>query len=809
MAKTIGLFFEGLADKYQAGILKGIKRQAIESDINLICFPGKRIKYKNNYEYMANILYRIAGRDNINGLIVLSNTIFQFLTKQEIKDFFNSYFGIPIISVGLKMQGIHNILVESKSGIEELFSHLIDFHGYKNFVFIKGPEGHEEADFRFNTFMSILNKYSITMDQDNIIQGDFTKGSGIPQIFKLLSKKERKIDVIAAANDNMAISAIDALIKKGIYVPADIAVTGFDNTVESRYITPPLTTIHQPLLELGKKAVTQLLELIENKEIPLTTKLQSKLIIRQSCGCFSRRVNELFQFKKSIEKQRNLTDKQKLIKLILKDLNTANQHSFTALDETGNYIEQMVERVLKDLESDKFSEFIIYFNDLLQSLFFNNADIALWKDIVLVMHKHILSSIERNKRAKADMIYEQAYLLISEAVSRQEAFKRVKEEEYYEKLEKINAELITAFDMQRLLKIIAKGVQELDISCFFVVLYDNKNKNPEWSRLHLAVIGNDVKIPGLEGIRFPTKELIPKDFLNTKNRYTLIMNALYLKDEQIGYIVSDAGPDDPLVYLSLKEQISSAIKGADLMLQIQDHTNYLEEQVAERTIKLKRVNERLLADIEKRKYLEKEIIEISGKEQKRIGQDLHDDLCQSIAGISVLASALGDRLKQEEIKEADFAYKLSGMMNETIEQTKNIVRGLYPTLLSDSLESALNDLVSRIGEHYSIPVKLDIQNRVVIPESVSIHLYRIAQEALSNAIKHAHADCITLSLCVIDKNIVLRITDNGCGLKEQPGSGIGLDIMQYRANIINGTFSIRKNGDRGTVITCIVENHGK
>jgi len=803
--KTIGLFFEGLADKYQAGILKGIKEQVICQDINLICFPGKHINSTNNFDYMANILYRITCKNNINGLIILSSTIFQFLSKSEILEFCKSYSHIPIISVGLQVPDIHNIVVESKYGIEQLFSHLIDFHGYKNFVFIKGPEGHEEADFRFNTFKSILKKYSITLQPENIIKGNFLKGSGIRELHKLLTEKKQNIDVIAAANDNMAIGVINDLRKMGINVPVDIAVTGFDNIIESRYITPPLTTINQPLMELGKDAVQLLMKLLNNEEIPYKTKLQSKLVIRQSCGCFSRRVNQIFQFKKESLKALNEINISNLYKIILKELQSSYQYSYN-IDEIGNNIKKLLKCLKSDIKTDNFPAFILLINDLLQSSFFNRTDIAFWNDVILIVHKNVLYCLNTNEQLKAESIFEQAYILISEAVSRQEAFKRVQEEQHYQRLQIINAELITAFDIQQLLRIIGKGVLELDISRFFVVLYDNKNIHPEWSRLHLAVMDEDIKIPGSRGIRFPTKELLPSTFVEKKNRYTFILNALYLKEEQLGYIISKVGPDDPLVYLSLRDQISSAIKGADLMLQIKSHTDALEQQVAKRTIELKRVNERLLADIEKRKYLEKEIIEISSKEQKRIGQDLHDDLCQSIAGISVFASALGDRLKRKNIEDANSAYKLSGMMNDALEQTKKIVRGLYPTLLSDSLKSALNDLALRMAERYKIPIELEIKDTLKIPESVSIHLYRIAQEAISNALKHADADTVKLSLNKINKKIVLRIIDDGRGLSEHSirEHGIGLDIMQYRANIINGTFSIRRNGEKGTIITCIV-----
>ena len=164
--------------------------------------------------------------------------------------------------------------------------------------------------------------------------------------------------------------------------------------------------------------------------------------------------------------------------------------------------------------------------------------------------------------------------------------------------------------------------------------------------------------------------------------------------------------------------------------------------------KMKRTTIMLPEDIKKRMLLEKEILEISEKEKRRIGQDLHDDLCQVLSGISMRASTLGDRLKKLEDINADFAYDISSMMNDSVDKTKKIVRGLYPSKLKYSLESEFNELISTLNDSYPIKIKFDCDKKINIPESISLHIYRIAQEALNNSLRHSGANLINISLSI-------------------------------------------------------------
>ncbi len=214
----------------------------------------------------------------------------------------------------------------------------------------------------------------------------------------------------------------------------------------------------------------------------------------------------------------------------------------------------------------------------------------------------------------------------------------------------------------------------------------------------------------------------------------------------------------------------------------------------------------IVRDITERKRLEKEILEISDREQQRIGQDLHDDLCQSLAGIELMSEVLEEKLAAKSKPESAQAARIAERVQRAIEQTRMLARGLSPLEMeSNGLMAALSELASNTEQLFRVGCKFVSKQPVMIEDAAaSTHLYRIAQEAINNAIKHGKASEITISLSAEQDQIALSITDNGVGFlpPKTQRSGMGLRIMKYRAGIIGASLEVRRADDKGTVVTC-------
>jgi PAS domain S-box-containing protein len=201
-------------------------------------------------------------------------------------------------------------------------------------------------------------------------------------------------------------------------------------------------------------------------------------------------------------------------------------------------------------------------------------------------------------------------------------------------------------------------------------------------------------------------------------------------------------------------------------------------------------------DITERKRLEKEILEISEREQRRIGQDLHDGLCQHLAGIEMLAQVLAQKLASKSKEASNRATDIAKAVREGISQTRLLARGLSPvTLEAEGLMSALTELAINTEKIFRVPSRFLCPIEVKFADhAAATHLFRIAQEAVSNAIKHGKAKNITLELTETGTHLHLRVSDDGIGFPEKftAGNGMGLRIMQSRIGMVGGALTIER-----------------
>jgi two-component system CheB/CheR fusion protein len=211
-------------------------------------------------------------------------------------------------------------------------------------------------------------------------------------------------------------------------------------------------------------------------------------------------------------------------------------------------------------------------------------------------------------------------------------------------------------------------------------------------------------------------------------------------------------------------------------------------------------------DITERKQLEKAILDISAREQRRIGQDLHDGLGQHLTGIAFMAKVHEARLAEKNSPEAEDAAKIVKLVNEAIHKTRELARGLLP-VVSDShgLMSALQLWAAEVEDLFGISCRFECDEPVLIhDDSIATHLYHIAQEAVNNAIKHGEAGKILIQLTAGPDRGRLVIKDDGKGISTGAAgsTGMGLHIMKYRSGMIGGALEIRKGPAWGTIVTC-------
>lgn len=232
----------------------------------------------------------------------------------------------------------------------------------------------------------------------------------------------------------------------------------------------------------------------------------------------------------------------------------------------------------------------------------------------------------------------------------------------------------------------------------------------------------------------------------------------------------------------------------------------LEERVERRTADLKAANLKLENVIEERTRLENELLEIAENERRRIGFDLHDDLGQKLTGMALMMKGLERRLANEAHSCVEDAAKIHALMQEVIQHTHNLARQFSSLdVKGDDLASVLKGLAANVKRLFEIQCTLTVKGKPpTLPHNTTLQFYKIAQEAVSNAIKHGKASQVSIGLGCEDDRLVLTIKNDGLPFSPPSANStrMGLRIMHYRANTIGAQLDIRPLAKAGTLVTC-------
>ena len=238
---------------------------------------------------------------------------------------------------------------------------------------------------------------------------------------------------------------------------------------------------------------------------------------------------------------------------------------------------------------------------------------------------------------------------------------------------------------------------------------------------------------------------------------------------------------------------------AGMLSKLRTLVRELDKRVLERTAALQR-------EVAERQRLDREIAQVADRERHRLGQELHDSLGQHLTGTALAAQVLKEKLALRSASETADAEKLVRYAEEGIDLTRNLARGFFsPELDADGLTVALQGLAENITERFGIDCVFEGEESLQIPDSViATQLYRIAQEAVTNSIKHAGAQQIVIRLAMNRSELSLEISDDGIGFPETlpMSEGLGLQLMRHGASLAGASFDVRRNGQRGTIVTC-------
>ena len=811
---TFGFLLASLHTGASRALWPGLIDSAARNDVNLICFPGGRLGAQMAFESQRNVIYDLAGKACLDGMVTWASSLGGMVSSVEVNAFHQRYQPLPVVSLGQFMEGMPTVSVDSYRGMRVLVEHLVTEHGYRRLAFIRGPEEHFYAQERYRAYIDTLQGHEIPLDP-HLVTRPLRWEAGAEAVKILLDERGLRPGVdfqaIVTVSDLLALWAMKALQGRGFRVPADVAVTGFNNSIEERLATPPLTTVELPFYDQGAKAFETLLAQWRGETVPALITLPSRLIVRQSCGCASMAVAQAAAVPKKRPGGRKGNVDELLASLqaaradILADMAAAGEIPSQRL---SNWLVPIWNAFLASFMDASNGQFIGVLEDILDQAMRDDNDPMVWNSVISSLRRGVLSLAPARGRDRLEALFAQARIVISEAVHRSQAYRQWQSERQADNLRETARRLLTTFELPELISTLKEMLPRLGIPSAYLALYDESENSLEYARLVMAY--SEEKEIGLEpqGRRFQANRLIPPEFLPPKRRYSLVVEPLFFQDKALGYVVFEIGPRDGDVYELLRSNLSSALQGAHLFREI--------EQARFTAEKADRIKTRLLANVSHE--LRTPLNIIIGYTRDALGEALPADGERAPAGndLAELPPSLVTDLQhiqqnaEHQLRVINDLLDLSRAEIDELDISLELIDPL--PVLSDAFHSLADQSAGS-----QIQWRLEVPDRLPVIRADALRLRQVLLNLLSNARKFTEKGSITFGAEVAPPQLHLWISDTGVGIPPEQqerifepfvtvenhqhisgGIGLGLTISRHLIALHQGTLNLESQPGQGS-----------
>ncbi|GEM46943.1 diguanylate cyclase domain-containing protein [Deinococcus cellulosilyticus] len=269
---------------YQSTVLTGIRHVLDQHNMGSTVLIGRNLHDPSPGIRRANDIYSLARTGDFAGLIVFSVSMGIYASDQDLNSFVDTFQPLPTVCIGRRVETYPTVEADNIHGMESLIHHLIEVRKFTRLAFMRGIPGNQDSEVREEVFRRCVTQKGLTVHEPWMLTGNFSSSGAQQALEAALKESSPDFQVVVCANDEMAHGAITLLSQRGIRVPEDIAVVGFDDSEEFRHVVPALTTVRQPFFEQGVQAAEALMKLLQNQPVDLQLLVPTRLVVRESCG---------------------------------------------------------------------------------------------------------------------------------------------------------------------------------------------------------------------------------------------------------------------------------------------------------------------------------------------------------------------------------------------------------------------------------------------------------------------------------------------------------------------------------------------
>jgi PAS domain S-box-containing protein len=572
---TIGYLAHSVSDDLGQAWWTGVVDTIQQHGGNSICFRGGPIHDPIGLHKQVTVLYDLLSVEILDGWVVGNIVADTPASFDKFKNLCGQRPGLPKVSLRELLKEILYVSVDNYQGMREAIIHLIEVHGYRRIAFLRGPEAHPYAQERYRAYTDVLQACGLPFDP-NIVTPPAEWDASMIQV--LLD--ERKLcpgtdfEAVVAVNDLMALDALHKLQAQGVRIPGDVAIVGFNNFAEGGVVTPALTSVALPFYEQGQRAAEILLALLAGKPVPAQTALPAKLVVRQSCGCQSVWVTQAAAGVTVKEDENFETALATRREQILAEMAQA----MGATQSLHKWAGHLLDSFITALKNETPVTFLQELNELLRQVTVDKSDLFMWQGAVSALRRLTLPYLKGETLMRAEDLWQQTRVMVSQVTQQIQEAWALQAKQQAQIVHKIEQALVSDFDIEQLMNVIARELPHLGIPSCHLSLYEDPQSPAEWSRLILAY--NDKGRLELEpgGQRFRSCTLVPAGMLPQDRPCSFVVESLHFQENHLGFVLFEVGPRDGAIYETLQGQISSALQGALLVQRVQDHAAQLARQ---------------------------------------------------------------------------------------------------------------------------------------------------------------------------------------------------------------------------------------
>ncbi|MBI5305645.1 MAG: response regulator [Chloroflexi bacterium] len=566
---TVGYLAGGISDHAGQAFWSGVIAAGQEFDLNVISFSGGCVSDPRDFQAQANILYDLVKAQNIDAIASRASNIGTYISPAENRNFHERFRPLPIVAIGGTVEGFPSILIDDYRGMRAAIVHLIQVHGFRRLVFLRGPESHSMAQKRYRAYVEVLEAYGLPFDARLVSPPlHWDPSAGANAIHLLLDERNLRpqvdFDAVVGASDMLLLGALEAMRSRGIQVPAQVAVAGFNNSMQGRVHTPPLTSVAGPFHEMGYLGVEMLKDLIEGAPVS-EVMLEPQLMIRQSCGCMDAAITQAAARQKINRVESRDVFVEHRAQIISAMLQAAGA---TTPNMAIDWAEDLWRTFASALDGASPSLFLQNLNLIFWRIMSTASDAAVCHGVISAMRRETLPYLEGAALGAAEDLWHQARVMINEIERQAQAHQALQQAARTQTLREIERALLTTFDVAGLMDILATNLRRLEIPSCYVALYQdpqpytNSQSVPEWSQLILACTEHGRIELESGGRRFRSRDLLPAGMFPHERQASFVVEPLYFKEQQLGFVLFEIGPREGQVYDILSANLSSALKGA-------------------------------------------------------------------------------------------------------------------------------------------------------------------------------------------------------------------------------------------------------